>query len=102
MGRLHQDAHISDFTFHSLNGSSVVDYLILNKDDMQFVTDFCVLQPNEFSDHSGVTFSLYGNRPLTTQTKNTCNEGNIIWNDSKMDDFKHLLATKTRAISQIE
>ena len=69
---------------------------------MQFVTDFYVLQPNEFLDHSGVTFSLHGNRPLTKQTKNTCNEGNIRWNDSKMDEFKHLLATKTRAISQIE
>ena len=101
-GRFHQDARIGEFTFHSLNGSSVVDYLILNIDDMQLVTDFCVLQPNEFSDHAGVTFSLHENRPITTQNKNTCNEGNIRWNDSKMDDLKHLVATKTREISQIE
>ena len=47
----------------------VVDYLILNIHDMQYVTDFYVLQPDEYSDLSGVTISLHWNSPVTTQTK---------------------------------
>ena len=33
------------------------------------MTDFYVLQPDEYSDLSGVTISLHWNSPVTTQTK---------------------------------
>jgi len=36
------DQRLGDLTFHSLNGSSVATYLILNIDDVQYKTDICV------------------------------------------------------------
>ena len=51
-GRLHNDSNIGDFTFHSYNGSSMVDYLLLDKHDYKHVVYFNILQRNEFSDNS--------------------------------------------------
>lgn len=45
-GRLHDDLDKGEFTYHSMNGSSVVDYLLLNIHDFDCVTDFQVLQQN--------------------------------------------------------
>ena len=41
-----------DFTFQGLHGSSTVDYVLLNNHDFQYVTEFTILEQNEFSDHS--------------------------------------------------
>ena len=57
-GRLHDDDNIGEFTLCSKNGSSVVDYFLLQKQDFLYVTDFKILNQNEFSDHSGLSFSF--------------------------------------------
>ena len=59
-GRLGSDLHSGDFTYHSIHGSNVVDYCILNIDDFYCITGFWVLQPNEYSDHSGIAINLHG------------------------------------------
>ena len=41
-----------DFTFQGSQGSSTVDYVLLNNHDFQYVTEFTILEQNEFSDHS--------------------------------------------------
>lgn len=56
--RLHNDQGIGDYTFHSSQGSSVVDYLLLHIDDFDSISDFNIITPNEFSDHSGIHFSI--------------------------------------------
>ena len=57
-GRLHNDLGIGDFTFHSFNGSSTVDYFLLNPDDFKHVTGFSILDTNEFSDHCAIEFMV--------------------------------------------
>lgn len=94
-GRLHSDLDIGDYTFHSRNGSSVVDYLLLNADDMQYISDFKILDPNEFSDHSGIAFNMIGK---SIHQQNISEHENYItfikWDDKKINDFQQLLHTK--------
>ena len=51
-GRLHTDHAVGEYTYHSVNGSSVVDYLLLNVTDIDYISHFCILQPNEFLDQA--------------------------------------------------
>jgi exonuclease III len=60
-GRLHNDRGIGDYTFHSINGSSVVDYLLLGADTIEYISHFEILPTTEFSDHSGISFNIMGN-----------------------------------------
>ena len=63
-GRLHKDANIGEFTFHNKNGSSTVDYLLLQAEDIEIIKEFQVQEPNEFSDHAALLFSISGlNKP---------------------------------------
>ena len=57
-GRFHQDKEKRSYTYCSHNGLSIVDYLLLNPNDIPFVTDFAILEFNEFSDHAPVYFTL--------------------------------------------
>jgi hypothetical protein len=56
--RLHNDQGIGEYTFHSPLGSSVVDYLLLHIDDFDCISEFKIIPPNEFSDHSGIHFNI--------------------------------------------
>lgn len=50
-GRLHKDLSLGVYTFHSKNGSSTVDCFLLNPNDFDYIQDFEIMVPNEFSDH---------------------------------------------------
>ena len=45
---------LEKFTFHSINGISTVDYIIVSHDLFTSVQGFAVKQPNIFSDHSQI------------------------------------------------
>ena len=45
---------LGKFTFHSINGISTVDYIIVSHDLFTSVQGFAVKQPNIFSDHSQI------------------------------------------------
>jgi hypothetical protein len=76
-GRLYSDRDRGEFTYHSLNGSSVVDYFLSNIIyDFHCISVFCVLQPNEFSNHSGISFNIYGNLIHIKTSKNVINNNN--------------------------
>ena len=55
-GRLHHDNSICEYTFISHNGISVVDDLLINYNDFQYITNFKTLDPNELSDHNALFF----------------------------------------------
>ena len=57
-GRLGDFHNTSGFTFASHNGLSVVDYLLCTVADSQYINQCCILNFNEFSDHSPILFSL--------------------------------------------
>lgn len=70
-GRLYGDLGIGEYTYHSMNGSSMVDYFILNPHDLKNVTDFNILEPNEFSDHSGIEIKFAQNSLLSKEILDT-------------------------------
>ena len=39
-GRLHNDLGIGEYTYHTHNGASVIDYLLFNANDLKLVSDF--------------------------------------------------------------
>ena len=57
-GRLYSDAGVGEYTYHSMNGSSVVDYLLLDYNEFGCFTHFCILLPNSFPDHCGIEINL--------------------------------------------
>ena len=56
-GRLCNDLD-GNFTFLSVRGSSVTDYLILNKFDINLLHDFKTLEFSNFSDHAPIYFTF--------------------------------------------
>ncbi|VDI40908.1 Hypothetical predicted protein, partial [Mytilus galloprovincialis] len=56
-GRLGNDQN-GNFTFCTKKGNSVNDYLLLSPSNYNQISDFKVLQFNEFSDHAPIFFEL--------------------------------------------
>ena len=58
-GRVH-DCYNGPHTYMSRNGLSMVDYLLANSSDLEYLSNFRILYFNEFSDHAPLffTFSL--------------------------------------------
>ena len=54
--RLGNDQTIGDFTFYSKTGCSVVDYLLLNTEYIEYINDFEIEPLNECSDHCSIVF----------------------------------------------
>ena len=88
-GRLHDDCSIGEHTFSSLNGMSTVDYLLSNPLDMQCLSNFKILEFNEFSDHAPVYFSLpHNGYTLQKQKQKARAELKIIYDESKATIFR--------------
>ena len=88
-GRLHDDFSIGEHTFSSLNGMSTVDYLLSNPLDMQCLSNFKILEFNEFSDHAPVSFSLpHNGNTLQKQKQKAQAELKIIYDESKATIFR--------------
>lgn len=92
-GRVLSDCSSGEFTYCSHNGLSVVDYLLLNPNDVQHLTDFKVLEFNEFSDHAPIYFtfkfrSVIENAIYTTTTNTTKCGDQIGFDESKVPIFR--------------
>ena len=68
-GRLHGDRSIGNYTFINNNGMSVVDYLILQKNDFSFISNFDILLPSDLSDHNALHFSIQFLNPSDKASK---------------------------------
>ncbi|CAC5358656.1 unnamed protein product [Mytilus coruscus] len=88
-GRLGNDKH-GNFTFRTANGRSVNDYLLVSPCDYELISNFEVLQLNEFSDHSPLYFELdfTNNRPSQNIPKF---HTYIKWDNNKNIDYIQLL-----------
>ena len=102
-GRLHSDLGIGEYTCHTHNGASVVEYLLLNASDFKIVTEFYITRLNEFSDHCGVAFCLKtilnANETMNTDNSNGCNY--VKFDIDKVDEFKNLLSNKMNVINEM-
>jgi hypothetical protein len=105
-GQMHFDTQ-GDYTFHSLNGSSTVDYLLLDKQDFNLISYFEIAEPNEFSDHSGLQcMSTLMSKQIsnTSSYDDTSNKQYIKWDPANVDDFLNRLVEQhlQNVISLIE
>ena len=57
-GRTLDDCNVGQHTFVCNNAMSVVDYLLASHDDITFLSNFKILDFNEFSDHAPVFFAF--------------------------------------------
>ena len=105
-GRLLGDQNRGNFTFCSNQGQSTVDYLLLNFLDFETLSNFEILDFNEYSDHAPITYSLYLKRRTTTDTEyRDCDDNAIsrklVWDSAKVDDFHSTLSSSNEHIQQM-
>ena len=101
-GRVHEDRSIGAHTFMSLNGMSTVDYLIANPSDLKSLSNFKILNFNEFSDHAPVFLSLPRNlsrKPAPKQAART--ELKIVYDESKAALFRSELMNNNEALQRL-
>ena len=57
-GRIHDDCNLGQHTFDCNNGMSVVDYLLASLVNITHLSNFKILDFNEFTDHTPVFFTF--------------------------------------------
>ena len=95
-GRICKDKNNGDFTFYSTNGCSVVDYLLLNPEDIEHIKTFEIEPLSEFSDHCSLYFS-FNNKLTNVENKgnnNVNDELYVKFDENKLEDFVSLLRQK--------
>lgn len=91
-------------TFHSVKRNkpiqSTVDYLITKCDNFKYISNMCVMDLTEYSDHCPIIFSLKCN---ATQIDSKCNYSydKIVWDITEKDKFFNLLLSKTDLFDDI-
>lgn len=113
-GRLHKDRE-GNFTFCSSHGSSVTDYLLCRMFDIDSISNFEILNWNEFSDHAPVYFTFTKHQdPISVQTKKSridehILQQKIIFSEDKVPEYEeilrqniHHLEKNTNVSSEIE
>lgn len=91
-GRLFNDRD-GNYTFCSSRGLSVTDYLLVNKFNIDSITEFEILNWNNFSDHAALCFNFQTTctseaEKITDNTKHINVEPKIIFDEEKIPDFK--------------
>jgi hypothetical protein len=79
--------------------SSLVDYVISNLDCYENISNMCVLDLTEFSDHCPLTFSLDG--CIHVQPSDNLVFDKIVWNSSENDLFDNLVREKCNTFNEI-
>ena len=88
-GRLGDDHMVGSYTYSCRNGSSVIDYLLLQETDFHKVENFRVADFNEFSDHSPIAFSIKCSN--VTKHNQHYEFTRYKWNDEFRDIFRKRL-----------
>ena len=102
-GRVHEDNHLGEHTFISSNGTSVVDYLLTSPIDMEYLSNFKILDFNEFSDHAPLFFSMATKTFQNTQSAKpaTRSELKIVYDQSKAADFTSELMNNNEVLHRL-
>ena len=96
-------------TYHTvkgnLAGSSLVDYLVVDKKCLFHVKNFEVLDLNEFSDHCAIRYSFESNT-YNSKNDNFCvNNVNInekiVWDSEKVNDLRNLMRENENTFENI-
>lgn len=104
-GRVADDACVGKCTYVGARGSSLIDYVIADPDLFKYFTKFYVDDPNIFSDHCVVNFSLHFNMSTVEEVNalDTDEEeilsfpcsGKYIWENNMSDIYLENLQSET-------
>ncbi|MES9880358.1 MAG: reverse transcriptase family protein [Sedimenticola sp.] len=103
-GRLHNDNNIGQYTYCSHNGMSVVDYLLMKYSDKDHISDFKILEFNEFSDHAPLLLCLQTEQtPRESRTTQTCKQTTqkLVWDESKVPIFRNQLMNNHETLQRL-
>ena len=78
----------------------MVDYLLLNIHDLQFITNFEILQPNEFSD-CGIKIHIKSKQNQISSNSNMDSEMYFKWDEINIQSFKDLISNNQNLINDI-
>ena len=88
-GRLYGDANNGAYTCMTANGESLIDYLLTAYANFDLLTHFEVLQFNEYSNHSPLTFTV---KTFENGVRETTREWqSFLWTDEHKDIFRNRL-----------
>jgi len=101
-GRLCNDKH-GEYTFINNNGSSVVDYCILNKADFVYINDFNVQPPTDISDHSALNICIQRSKRSICESRDPCivSEDYLEWDETMTNVFRASLLDSSDTLLQI-
>jgi hypothetical protein len=103
-GRLDKDKSIGEFTFINTNGTSTVDYLILDYKDFNSISKFEITSINEFSDHCGINFHIerkYTDTLAQSRDLNPASEVVIRWDESRVNEYRSILLDSSASLQRI-
>ena len=81
---------LGKFTFHSINGISTVDYIIVSHDLFTSVQGFAVKQPNIFSDHSQIVCWIKTGTNLSNNNNSFPEKNKVKQHHNSMSGTKRL------------
>lgn len=90
-GRLGFDKGQGYFTYQSILGKSVIDYVLFPPEVFDDVTYFAVHDIFTFSDHAPVQVSLKSKRCITVENE-SCLTHKLVWDKTRLDCFRSKLS----------
>ncbi|VDI52740.1 Hypothetical predicted protein [Mytilus galloprovincialis] len=97
-GRLGNDRD-GKFTFCSPNGRSLIDYMLASPNDYDKISNFGILNINEFSDHSPLVFEV-GIKTVTEENLPKVSSF-IKWEKDKVEEYKTKLNLHKNVMTEI-
>ena len=91
-----------NFTYYSRTGASVIDYILLRYESFSSVSNFQILDFNEFSDHAPLQFSLHAGFKTEVDGNISSNSSfKYKWNDGQKNTFRRNLISRLPDINKI-
>ncbi|MEW8546880.1 MAG: reverse transcriptase family protein, partial [Candidatus Thiodiazotropha sp.] len=90
-GRLGSDKGLGHFTYQSVLGKSVIDYVLFQPEMFDDVTYFAVHDIFTFSDHAPVQVLLKSKRCVTVENE-SCMTHKLVWDKTKLNCFRSKLS----------
>ena len=95
--RVGSDSGVGECTYVGTGGSSLVDYVLVSEDLLQCFNEFTVHDPNPYTDHCVIEFSVNVYKATILTQVNSDNsvklDSKYQWDKTKCDEFKNNLAS---------
>jgi hypothetical protein len=99
-GRCGNDANVGEFTCHTVNGSSVVDYVCVSSSLLEKCHNFDIFDNvQQVSDHNMLSFNLNAKYDESTKTDKKVNK--LVWNPSEKESWVLNLSSVSDKLSDL-